>query len=56
MAIPTKDGDFEVNDSLPWYPDELPWYRRIICLLGYHVPQDNGKGWRTTCKHCHSGL
>lgn len=51
-----KDGNhFDVNTSLPWFPDGLPWWRRLICLLDYHTYQDNGKGWRKTCKYCQGG-
>lgn len=25
-----------INDSLPWWPEEQPWWSRILCLLGYH--------------------
>lgn len=25
------------NESIPWFPDGLSLFRRIKCLLGYHV-------------------
>ena len=43
------DDIVQVNDSLPWWPDGLSLWRRIRCLLGYHI-------WETrqTAKgHCY---
>jgi len=37
------------NDSMPRFPKGLPFYRRCMCLLGYH-----GRETRQTAKgHCY---
>lgn len=32
------DGDdiTRRNESMPWFPKEMPIWRRVQCLLGYH--------------------
>jgi hypothetical protein len=32
---PVKDIT-DRNDSMPWFPDEMPWWQRVLCVLGYH--------------------
>jgi hypothetical protein len=27
------------NTSMPWFPKEMPWWQRVMCLLGYHKPE-----------------
>lgn len=24
------------NDSMPWFPDQMPLWQRVLCLFGYH--------------------
>lgn len=24
------------NTSLPWFPEKMPFWQRVLCLLGYH--------------------
>jgi hypothetical protein len=24
------------NGSMPWFPDGMPLWQRVLCLLGYH--------------------
>lgn len=24
------------NNSMPWFPDEMPFWQRVLCLFGYH--------------------
>lgn len=33
------DDITEHNDSMPWFPEEMKWWQRIFCLLGYHKPE-----------------
>jgi len=28
-----------INDSMPWFPQEMSLWQRILCLLGYHKPE-----------------
>ncbi len=36
------------NDSLPYFPDEMPWWQRVLCVLGYHrwEPREIAPGHR----------
>jgi hypothetical protein len=38
MKTLTDEQRPEINESLPWFPDRLPFWRRVLCLLGYHRP------------------
>ena len=24
------------NRNAPYFPDEMPWWQRVLCVLGYH--------------------
>ena len=30
------DDVTKVNQSMPWFPDGMPLWQRVLCLLGYH--------------------
>ena len=32
------------NDSMPWFPEGMPLWQRVLCLLGYHKPESRKTG------------
>jgi hypothetical protein len=37
------------NNSMPWFPEGLPLWQRILCLLGYHKRETR----QTAPGHCY---
>jgi len=59
------DGDeiMRRNESMPHFPDEMPIWRRVQCLLGYHKRETRKTGpnhkfpgmkLRHQCGRCHA--
>lgn len=38
----------DINDSLPWWPEEMPLWQKVLCLFGYHKweTRQSAKGHR----------
>lgn len=61
------DGDdiTRQNSSMPWFPKDMPLWRRVQCLLGYHKRETRQTGpshkypgmkLRHQCGRCHALL
>jgi hypothetical protein len=53
------------NESMPWFPEGMPFWQRVTCLFGYHKRETRKTGpshkfpgmkLRDQCGRCHTLL
>lgn len=32
------------NHSMPWFPEHMRWWERVLCVLGYHKAETRKTG------------
>jgi len=40
------------NSTMPYFPEEMPWWQRVLCLFGYHKRETR----KTGKDHKHPGM